>query len=144
MHKVGTVSTVTFCIHSCSNKTQQSCGYAVPLYAFQSHRTKLLNYFNKKENADRKTKAEHRSDGGLKAYWALKNLKSIDGLPGLSLAHTADITPQSIFDEAEERKPYKASVLMQSQQNSGNIKFLAGFLLGIALSMIYVTLVGVA
>ena len=33
---------------------------------------------------------------------------------------------------------------MQSQQNAGNIKFLAGFLLGIALSMIYVTLVGVA
>jgi hypothetical protein len=115
----------------------------VPLYAFQSHRTKLLDYFNKKENVDRKAEAGFRPDNGLKAYWALKNLRSIDGLEGMSIAYKADVTPQSIFDKAEERKPYKASVVMGSRRNTGEVKFLAGLLLGIVLSAIYVRLVGV-
>ncbi|KIM86525.1 hypothetical protein PILCRDRAFT_64821 [Piloderma croceum F 1598] len=125
------------------HKVGTSCGYAVPLYAFQSHRTQLLHYFDKKEDADRKVEAEHRSDDGLKAYWALKNLKSIDGLEGLSVAHTANVTPQSIFDEVEERKPYRASVATQSRQNTDNIMLLAGFSLGIIFSILYVRLVGV-
>ena len=143
VHKVGTVSIMTFRFHSCSNKVRQTCGYAVPLYAFQSHRTKLLQYFDKKEKADRKVEAEHHPNDGLKAYWALKNLKSIDGLEGLSVAHTANVTPQSIFDEAEERKPYRASVATQSRQNTGNIMLLTGFSLGIIFSVLYVRLVGV-
>ena len=143
VHKVGTVSIITFRFHSCSNKARQSCGYAVPLYAFQSHRTKLLHYFEKKEDADRKVEAEHRSDDGLKTYWALKNLKSIDGLEGLSVAHTANATPQSILDDAEERKPRRVSVVTQSRHNPGNIMLLVGFLLGIIFSTLYVRLVGV-
>jgi hypothetical protein len=115
----------------------------VPLYAFQSHRTKLLGDFEKKENMDRKAEPECRSEDGLKAYWALENLKSIDGLDGLSIAHKAEATPQSIFDEVEERKPYKPSVLVESRRDAGNIKFLVGLSLGIVLSALYVRLVGV-
>lgn len=122
--------------------SDKSCGYAVPLYAFQSHRTKLLHYFDKKENADRKAEPERQCDNGLKAYWALKNLKSIDGLDGLSIAHKVDVMPQSMFDEAEERKPYKASVVTKSRPG-GNYKFLAGFLLGTIVSALYVWLVRV-
>jgi len=137
--KPGSRSAIVVDVH----KVGTSCGYAVPLYAFQSHRTKLLGYFDKKENLDRMAEPEYRSDGGLKAYWALKNLKSIDGLDGLSFAHKAEATPQSIFDEAEERKPYKASVLVKSRRDTGNIKFLVGFSLGIVLSALYVQLVRV-
>jgi len=115
----------------------------VPLYTFQSHRTKLLHYFDKKENADRRAEPEYRSSDGLKAYWALKNMKSVDGLEGLSTAHKADTMPQSIFNEAEERKPFKAPSVMGSQRNKDSIKFFAGFLLGIMFSALYVQLIGV-
>lgn len=138
--KPGSRSAIVIDVH----KVGTSCGYAVPFYTFQSHRTKLLDYFNKKENADRTAGLGCRSDDGLKAYWALKNLRSIDGLQGLSMAHNTDLTPQSIFDEAEEKKPYKYSALVESHAHgdTGNIKFLAGLFLGILLSALYVRLVG--
>jgi len=144
VHKVGTVSIVYFFrFRSCCYPSlQQSCGYAVPLYIFQSHRTKLLEFFDKKENAERMAPPGGVSDDGLKAYWALKNMKSIDGLEGLSVAHKACTTPQSTFDKVEEMKPQAA--LVESRRDTGNIKFLAGLSLGIFLSAFYVRLVGAA
>jgi hypothetical protein len=48
---------------------QTSCGYAVPEYEFQNHRETLVEW------------ADRKGDDGIRAYWAEKNLKSIDGLP---------------------------------------------------------------
>jgi hypothetical protein len=48
-----------------------SCGYAVPLMEYQGQRDRLLEW------------AEHKGDDGLAEYWASKNAKSVDGLPGL-------------------------------------------------------------
>jgi len=138
--KPGSRSAIVIDVH----KVGTSCGYAVPLYTFQSHRTKLLQYFDKKENADRKAGLGYRPDDGLKAYWVRKNMKSIDGLGGLSFAHEADAVPQSIFNEAEEKKSSKAEVLIKSRPMMGNVKFVAGFSLGIVFSALYVRLVGVA
>ncbi len=47
---------------------QTSCGYAVPFMKFQSERTQLKDWANKKEPEQ------------LKDYWRKKNLNSIDGL----------------------------------------------------------------
>ncbi|MEZ4986179.1 MAG: hypothetical protein R2795_14265 [Saprospiraceae bacterium] len=53
---------------------QTSCGYAVPLYEFQSQRSRLLT------NMENKTPAE------LSAYWKEHNTNSIDGKPtGITL-----------------------------------------------------------
>ena len=52
-------------------RVSDSCGYAVPLMNFGSHRPTLDEW------ADRKGRA------GVRAYWAEKNLQSIDGAPGL-------------------------------------------------------------
>jgi hypothetical protein len=114
----------------------------VPFYTFQSHRTKLLDYFDKKERADRIAEPGCPSDDGLKAYWAFRNMKSIDGLEGLSVAHHANVIPQSIFDEAKERQPHSALALAESRRDKGKITFLAGLFLGIVISALYVRLVG--
>ena len=48
---------------------QTSCGYGVPLFSFQEHRTQLPAW------------AEHKGSEALVAYRAEKNRTSIDGMP---------------------------------------------------------------
>jgi hypothetical protein len=57
-------------------RVSDSCGYAVPQYAFGGHRSKLLKW------------ADDRSDEQLAAYRAEKNARSIDGLPAFGAART--------------------------------------------------------
>jgi hypothetical protein len=52
-------------------RVQDSCGYAVPLYAYQQDRTTLTEW------------AEKKGPAGVDEYIAKKNHESIDGLPGL-------------------------------------------------------------
>lgn len=75
----------------------QSCGYAVPFYDFNSHRTQLSVWAAKRENVDRT--ADAPADGpfpesGLRAYWAESNAKSLDGLPAVLSAHKHLIKPK--------------------------------------------------
>ena len=59
-------------IHIRVDRVSDSCGYAVPLYQFQTQRETLDRWAVKK------------TPDGLKAYRAAKNRQSIDGLPALS------------------------------------------------------------
>ncbi|MEM7413988.1 MAG: pyridoxamine 5'-phosphate oxidase family protein [Gemmatimonadota bacterium] len=52
-------------------RVSDSCGFGVPLYAFESHRTQLPAW------------ADRKGDEGVRDYWAEKNGESIDGLPAL-------------------------------------------------------------
>ena len=52
-----------------AERISDSCGYSVPRYAFEGHRSKLVEW------------ADHRGPDGLVAYRAEKNATSIDGLP---------------------------------------------------------------
>ncbi|KAI0770951.1 hypothetical protein BD413DRAFT_613479 [Trametes elegans] len=61
------------------HKVGYSCGYAVPYYEFKGHRQVLLDSACKTERAER-----------MQAYWGRQNTQSIDGLPALAVAHTAD------------------------------------------------------
>jgi hypothetical protein len=54
-----------------AERISDSCGYSVPLYTFEGHRSKLVEW------------ADHRGPDGLVAYRAEKNATSIDGLPAL-------------------------------------------------------------
>jgi hypothetical protein len=51
------------------DSVQQSCGFGVPLYAFERHRETL------------KAWGESKGDDGLQKYWREQNQTSIDGLP---------------------------------------------------------------
>jgi hypothetical protein len=55
-----------------AERISDSCGYSVPLYSFEAHRSRLLEW------------AAAKSDDELVAYRAAKNATSIDGLPGLT------------------------------------------------------------
>jgi predicted pyridoxine 5'-phosphate oxidase superfamily flavin-nucleotide-binding protein len=52
-------------------RVTDSCGYGVPLFKYEGERTQLQAWASK------------RGAEGLKEYRAVKNRKSIDGLPGL-------------------------------------------------------------
>jgi len=57
---------------------QTSCGFAVPLYAFEGHRDLLTTWATKK------------GDDGIREYWQKKNVTSIDGLPTGLLAGSGE------------------------------------------------------
>lgn len=48
---------------------QTSCGYGVPIYELKEERKTLINW------------ATNKGEQGIKEYWQVKNIKSIDGLP---------------------------------------------------------------
>ncbi|TRM58558.1 hypothetical protein BD626DRAFT_410417 [Schizophyllum amplum] len=76
--KPGSRSVILVDIH----KVGSSCGYSVPFYEFQSHRNVLEDW------AARKEQIENDGSGkGVRGYWREWNAKSIDGLPGLQVAH---------------------------------------------------------
>jgi hypothetical protein len=52
-------------------KVGTSCGYAVPYFDYKGPRPTLINFFSKKD------------DDQVTEYWRLKNLVSLDGLPGM-------------------------------------------------------------
>lgn len=54
------------------NRVIDSCGYGVPLFKYQGERNQLQAW------------ARKRGPEGLKTYRQEKNLRSIDGLPGIS------------------------------------------------------------
>lgn len=52
-------------------RVSDSCGYGVPLYAYQGERSQLAEW------------SERKGPDGLREYRASENAESIDGLPGL-------------------------------------------------------------
>lgn len=65
------------------HKVGTSCGYSVPLYAYQSDRLVLDKYFEKHEESE---VDEQGIPVKMRDYWNLKNSYSVDSLPGLKLA----------------------------------------------------------
>jgi Pyridoxamine 5'-phosphate oxidase len=59
------------------NRVSDSCGFAVPRYRYQADRDALIKY------------AENKGPAGMATYRAQKNRRSLDGLPGLTLAEEA-------------------------------------------------------
>jgi hypothetical protein len=60
-------------IHITARRINDSCGFGVPLYAYQGHRTRLLEW------------AQKKGHDGIAEYQSRKNVTSLDGLPGLDL-----------------------------------------------------------
>jgi len=139
--KPGSRSAIVIDVH----KVGTSCGYGVPYYTFKGHRTKLLDLSDKAEREDRAAGAGCPTNDGLKAYWVLENLKSIDGLDGLSTAHISDAIPQSVYDKAKEGGKVQDGVtLVGACWSSGNAKFVAGLSLGLMISASYARWGGIA
>lgn len=139
--------------------TVQTCGYAVPMYDFVTHRTQLLRFYDKVEDVDRSLAAscdQQRSDQAgdatlardgsagagdkaskpqisLRRYWVVENMLSLDGLPGLSTAPDAilGMTPQSNFDKDGPRPMLRRGTEVSNTALGRDHKwFVSGFVLG--------------
>lgn len=54
-----------------AERISDSCGYGVPVMTFAGHRPTMDQW------------AERKGSDGIRAYWADKNVASLDGLPGV-------------------------------------------------------------
>lgn len=170
VYQVGSVSRHLLCIRfralvrSETRFAGQSCGYAVPLYDFVMHRTQLLRMSDKVESMDRalaasRDRQEHdpTGDGGdraskdlkpqmtLRSYWLLKNMTSLDGLPGLVTAPDAilGMVPQNNFDRDSPRPMLPVRRSTELANTVRDFKWLAsGFVLGAVAVLTITTLAG--
>lgn len=126
--KPGSRAAIVIDVYQC----QTSCGYAVPMYDFVTHRTQLLRSFDLKESHDRATTSTEIHPKGLKAYWVLKNLSSVDGLPGLLTApDSAKVTRPSAFDKEGPRpKLHRLSSRNADMLSTTGAALAVGFAIG--------------
>ncbi|KAL4063753.1 hypothetical protein J3A83DRAFT_4051357, partial [Scleroderma citrinum] len=108
--KAGSRAAIVIDIH----KVATSCGFGIPLYKFQSHRSTLERLCDTLEAFDRSpaspsgttTPSAPKADDsatslhpkGIKAWWTANNLKSLDGLPALRHSHQATTVPTNTFN----------------------------------------------
>lgn len=138
--KPGSRAAIVIDVYQC----QTSCGYAVPIYDFVSHRTQLLRMADMFESRDRASAitSPEINQNGLKSYWAQKNSRSIDGLPGLLTAFGSKVTPVNNFDKEVQRPRLQYSSLRKGSalgQGSG-VNLAIGFVLGalVATTLFYI------
>ncbi|KAG1772017.1 hypothetical protein EV702DRAFT_1135132 [Suillus placidus] len=127
--KPGSRAAIVIDVYQC----QTSCGYAVPIYDFVTHRTQLLRMADIEESRDRASDTIsspeiHRK--GLKAYWARKNLRSVDGLPGLLTAPDSRVTPVNNFDKEGQRPKLQYSSSREGSAQRSGANLAIGFALG--------------
>jgi hypothetical protein len=67
---------------------------------------------------------------GLRAYWIRKNLRSVDGLPGLLTAPDSKVTPVSVFDKEGPRPKLHRPSSRDRSALSISATFTIGFALG--------------
>ncbi|KAJ6555199.1 hypothetical protein DFH09DRAFT_1165762 [Mycena vulgaris] len=113
-------------------KVGTSCGYAVPFFDFKAHRTRLLTWAAKKESID-VVEADPQGSG-LLAYWNKSNLKSLDGLTGMTIApfKTPTFPVKSNSYKADDEKTSSRSMEAVSPVN-----LLVGFSLGLFVASMY-------
>lgn len=64
----------------------------MPFLSYQGERRTLTQFLNTKEQKDHRAEADAedpstcQGESGIKEYWGMKNIKSLDGLPGLTSA----------------------------------------------------------
>lgn len=127
-----------------SNNSAQSCGYAVPIYEFVTHRTQLLRMADMFESRDRASAitSPEINQNGLKSYWEHHNSRSVDGLPGLLTAFGSKVTPVNNFDKEVQRPKlqYSSSRKGSAQTWSSGVNLAIGFVLGalVATTLFYI------
>jgi hypothetical protein len=123
---------------------RQSCGYAVPFFDFKAHRTRLLTWAQKKEELDCKategaTREESGLVEGLKRYWNTKNLRSLDGLEGLTVApYTSDPFPVKDLSYKPDNETVKKGRLGSHIMGMHGVEhLLVGFSLGVIVASVW-------
>ena len=121
----------------------------MPFYSYQGERRALSQSFDKREKKDNEAEASAedllmcKAEGGIKEYWEQKNVKSLDGLPGLSSAPSVWFRSNGYNVNAWTRSPPVSEVpkdKMVQALRYGDAKFLAGVALGASLTVVSYTI----
>ena len=115
----------------------QSCGYAVPFFDYRAERTRLDEFFAKREVIDDEAPPSSEVlDNGLKGYWKTKNTKSIDGLPGIQTAYRSTRRFEEYGAPVQSHSAYTESPMAKELRISLTTALVAGlaFSAGILLS----------
>jgi hypothetical protein len=86
-----------------------------------------------KESCDRASDATgstEMDERGLRAYWIKKNLRSVDGLPGLLTAPDSKATPLSVFDKEGPRPKLQRPSSRDGNALSSSATLATAFALG--------------
>lgn len=67
---------------------------------------------------------------GIKAYWVQKNLRSLDGLPGLLVAPDSKVTPVNNFNKESQRPRLRYSSSREGSSQSSGANVAISFALG--------------
>ncbi|KAG9083706.1 hypothetical protein FS749_005818 [Ceratobasidium sp. UAMH 11750] len=116
------------------HKVGSSCGYSVPLYTWTADRTLLVNRMATREERDREICAEgvkneqdplahlkldpqnplsstEAPEKSLRKYWSVKNVRSVDGIPGLELGRRLAGLPPNKKDSVEDNTRFHQPVV---------------------------------
>ncbi|KAL1747206.1 hypothetical protein HDZ31DRAFT_32484 [Schizophyllum fasciatum] len=109
------------------HKVGSSCGYGVPFYNYAGPRTLLERTLSKYE-------ANNKPDDGnfLRNFWRGKNMKSIDGLPGLRIAPE---TTTELVNAGIQEEEWDCRTKSDTADAGGYGLDVGSFLVGIVVSM---------
>ncbi|KAF8603215.1 hypothetical protein BDV93DRAFT_493889 [Ceratobasidium sp. AG-I] len=142
------------------HKVGSSCGYSVPLYEWKEDRTLLVNRMATREQRDVETCAEEaKSDSdpiahlrispnnpldpneapekSMRKYWSTKNVRSVDGIPGLQLGRRLAGLPterDSSKDNTSFHQPVEAGVGTWEWGRGLQWEVVGAFALGLAVA----------
>ncbi|KAH7330583.1 hypothetical protein B0J17DRAFT_157152 [Rhizoctonia solani] len=152
------------------HKVGSSCGYSVPFYEYTGERTLLCDVMRPREQRDADGCPEEVKDAAdpnahlkptptyplpedavpeksLRKYWAVKNIRSIDGIPGLQLGRTYAGLPMT-RDETKDNtrfheplgmvrsKSSKVVAVVETPTRGGWAPIIVAFALGLATSQL--------
>ncbi|OJA21373.1 hypothetical protein AZE42_07305 [Rhizopogon vesiculosus] len=137
--KAGSRAVIIIDVH----KIGTSCGFGVPLYKFETHRTMLERWCDQLEgfdNGEAQSQAQPpppypheqnetaivKDPRGIKAWWTAENLASCDGLPGLRSAHDSSVAPINTFDKKGPRPRLSQTKKTEKPVDGGMPKSSAG------------------
>lgn len=152
------------------HKVGGSCGYSVPFYEYVGERTLLVDVMTAREKRDAEACPEELKseadpiahlmpsssnplpstsvpEKSMRKYWAVKNIRSVDGIPGLHLGRTfagLPMTRDATKDNTRFHVPVagvvgsnKVGVVgIQSQMRGGWAPIVLAFVLGIAVARV--------
>ncbi|KAI5115537.1 hypothetical protein M0805_004074 [Coniferiporia weirii] len=130
-----------------------SCGFGVPFYKFDGHRTALYRWSGQLEKNDGNFESQRHEDGavcenGMRGWWSAENRHSIDGLPAFESVPDTRLPLSGVMPDSPEEgyriRPTKSPKTQELNTTTtsrfsftdGNVKLVYGLVVGFMASFV--------